>query len=384
MRILNYLDDWLLLAQSQDQLCEHRDLVLSHLSQLGLRVNWEKSKLSPMQRISFLGMELDSVNQTARLTQEHAQSVLNCLNTFKSRMAVPLKQFQRLLWHMAAVVAVTPLGLLHMSFNTGSMAESRGGHGRAARCGSKSLQPGVKPSPRGQTFCFFGQECPWNRSPGMPVVYTDASAKDWGATFNGLAVSGVWTGPQLHWHINCLELLTVQETLTRRARTGLYRQHCDRRVHHPTRWSKLPLHVVTRPPPPPLESEASEVALRHSHSRLAQPDSRRAVTSCAPGEWRLYLQTVQLIWRHFGLAQVDLFTSLETSHCQLSYSLTEGTLGTDVLSAGPSQVCISPVSLLAQTLCKIREEEEQILHVAPYWPTRTWFPELMLLVTAPP
>ncbi len=78
VRILNYLDDWLTLAQSQDQLCEHRDLVLSHLSQLGLRVNWEKSKLSPMQRISFLGMEMDSVNQTARLTQERAQSVLNC------------------------------------------------------------------------------------------------------------------------------------------------------------------------------------------------------------------------------------------------------------------------------------------------------------------
>ncbi len=51
VRILNYLDDWLILAQSQDQLCEHRDLVLSHLSQLGLRVNWEKSKLLPTQEL---------------------------------------------------------------------------------------------------------------------------------------------------------------------------------------------------------------------------------------------------------------------------------------------------------------------------------------------
>ncbi len=41
IRILNYLDDWLILAQSQDQLCEHRDLVLLHLSQVSLRVNWE-------------------------------------------------------------------------------------------------------------------------------------------------------------------------------------------------------------------------------------------------------------------------------------------------------------------------------------------------------
>ncbi len=32
------------------------------------------------------------------------------------------------------------------------------------------------------------------------------------------------------------------------------------------------------------------------------------------------------------------------------------------------------MSLLAQTLCKVREEEEQIMLVAPYWPTRTRAP----------
>ncbi|XDV34056.1 hypothetical protein PO909_004266 [Leuciscus waleckii] len=69
VRILNYLNDWLILAQSREQLCEYRDMVLSHLSHLGLRVNWEKSKLIPGQRISFLGMELDSINTTASLTE---------------------------------------------------------------------------------------------------------------------------------------------------------------------------------------------------------------------------------------------------------------------------------------------------------------------------
>ncbi len=114
VRILNYLDDWLILAQSREQLGNHRDLVLRHLSQLGLRVNWEKSKLSPVQRISFLGVELDSVSMTARLTEERAQAVLNCLSSFRSRNVVPLKQFQRLLGHMASAAAVTPLGLLQM------------------------------------------------------------------------------------------------------------------------------------------------------------------------------------------------------------------------------------------------------------------------------
>ncbi len=114
VRILNYLDDWLILAQSREQLGDHRDLVLRHLSQLGLRVNWEKSKLSPVQRISFLGVELDSVSMTAHLTEERAQAVLNCLSSFRGRNVVPLKQFQRLQGHIASTAAVTPLGLLHM------------------------------------------------------------------------------------------------------------------------------------------------------------------------------------------------------------------------------------------------------------------------------
>ncbi len=53
VRILNYLDDWLILAQSREQLGDPRDLVLRHLSQLGLRVNWEKSKLSPFAENLF-------------------------------------------------------------------------------------------------------------------------------------------------------------------------------------------------------------------------------------------------------------------------------------------------------------------------------------------
>ncbi len=88
------------------------DRLFSDLSQI--RVNWEKSKLSPMQRNSFLSMELDSVSVVARLTNERAQSMLTCLSSFRGRMVVPLKHFQRLLGHMASAATVSPLGLLHM------------------------------------------------------------------------------------------------------------------------------------------------------------------------------------------------------------------------------------------------------------------------------
>ncbi len=188
---------------------------------------------------------------------------------------------------------------------------------------------------------------------------------------------------------NCLKLLAVRLALSRlRGRL----QGKDVLVHTDNtatvayiKWQGC-LHSrcmsQTRPPPPPLESEASEV-LRAIHipgvfNRAADELSRAAL----PGEWRLHAQAVQLIWGRFGAAQVDLFASPETTHCQWFYSLTEATLGTDALAhswpRGLRKYAFPPVSLLAQTLCKIREDEEQVLLVAPYWPNRTWFPELML------
>ncbi len=93
---------------------------------------------------------------------------------------------------------------------------------------------------------------------------------------------------------------------------------------------------------------------------------------CAHRRVEIHPHTIQLIWRRFGLVQVDLFASLETSHCQLLYSLTEGTLGMDALARswlqGLCKYAFPPVSLLAQTLCKIREDEERaVLVTAPPW-----------------
>ncbi len=74
----------------------------------------------------------------------------------------------------------------------------------------------------------------------------------------------------------------LQNAATREAYTGPLGQHCDHCVHQPPRRSTLPSHVATRPPSPPLESEASEVASRRSCPRRAQSCSRRALTSARP------------------------------------------------------------------------------------------------------
>ncbi len=92
-------------------------------------------------------------------------------------------------------------------------------------------------------------------------------------------------------------------------------------------------------------------------NRAANELSRAAL----PGEWRLHPQTAQLIERLL-IASCLLLDRGNTRHGMHWHSAGRG---------APASMRSPPVSLLAQTLCKIREDEEQVLLVAPYWPTRT-------------
>ena len=114
MRILNYLDDWLVLAQSEAELLSHRTALLSHLECLGLSVNWTKSSLLPRQSTSFLGIELDSVAMTARLSEQRARRIRHLAASFQTGSQAPLRTFQQILGHMASAAAVLQLGLLRM------------------------------------------------------------------------------------------------------------------------------------------------------------------------------------------------------------------------------------------------------------------------------
>ncbi len=83
IRVLNYLDDWLILAHSRELVSRHRDIVLGHIHSLGLRMNAKKSVLLPSQRTVFLGVRLDSVQMQARLAPARIPVFTACLARFR-------------------------------------------------------------------------------------------------------------------------------------------------------------------------------------------------------------------------------------------------------------------------------------------------------------
>ncbi len=155
-----------------------------------------KEQALPCAENLFLGVELDSVSMTARLTEESAQAVLNCLSSFRGRNVVPLKQFQRLLGHMASAAAVTPLGLLHMRPLQHWL------HSRVPRWAWRrgTLRVGISQQCRRSLspwtdLAFLRAGAPLEQVSRHTVVTTDASSTGWGATCNGQAASGSGQGP---------------------------------------------------------------------------------------------------------------------------------------------------------------------------------------------
>ncbi len=111
--IMNYIDDWLILAQSHYLAVRHRDIVLAHMKELGLRLNDNKSVLSPLQRTTFLGVVWDSTSMQAHLSPACIKSILSAVKRIRLGQSLTVKQFQRLLGLMAAASNMIPFGLLY-------------------------------------------------------------------------------------------------------------------------------------------------------------------------------------------------------------------------------------------------------------------------------
>ncbi len=209
IRVLNYLDDWLILAHSRELVSRHRDIVLGHIHSLGLRMNAKKSVLLPSQRTVFLGVRLDSVQMQARLAPARIPVFTACLARFKLGHHVSVGTCRRLLGLMAAASPVLPLGLLHMRPFLWWMKELR-------------LHPTV-PATRlvrvSRSCCrhllmwrdpvFLRSGVRMGAIHRRHMITTDASMTGWGAVFEGRPASGEWEEEFLFWHINCLELRAV-------------------------------------------------------------------------------------------------------------------------------------------------------------------------------
>ena len=114
IRMLRYLDDWLILAESRDTCIQARDRLLHLCGELGLLVNHEKSSLVPSQTMTYLGMQILSVRFIAKPTETRVVNLLNIIEEFLSSPNPPAALWRRLLGHLSSLTLLVKGGMLRM------------------------------------------------------------------------------------------------------------------------------------------------------------------------------------------------------------------------------------------------------------------------------
>ena len=114
IRILRYLDDWLILASSQKGVVQARDRVLMLCSELGILVNLEKSDLVPTQCITYLGMVINVRTFSASPTSKRIENLFRLIEEFLSSDVQVAHCWQVLLGHLSSLAQLVPGGHLRL------------------------------------------------------------------------------------------------------------------------------------------------------------------------------------------------------------------------------------------------------------------------------
>lgn len=401
VRIFMYLDDWLVVAPSRQECLSATETVLREARALGWIVNLEKSNLTPSQRPIFLGARVDFRLGRVFPTDERLEAVISAVLLLLQGQGAPARSWLVLLGYLASLVDLVPFCRLRMRpLQWHLLAFFR----PASRRYDVHVPRDLVITPHLSWWASRENLSVGSVFPPPPhdvVLTTDASLFGWGAYIGGAPASGRWLPPWTSRHINSLELEAVARALRHfqplvSGRRVLVRSDSTTVVSYINRqggtksfllWSQtwdlfqwaiglgISLRAVYLPGVENVSADA-----------LSRPGRRYR-----SAEWGLDPEVFRLLCERTRLSpEVDLFATPENAQVPLFCTLFPHPLAwrVNALSfpwAGYVFYAFPPPGLISVVLRKLEEDgTSSLLLVAPFWPTRTWFPLLVRLLAGSP
>ena len=114
IRLLRYLDDWLVLSSSEKKAKESIRELLLLCRTLGIVINEKKSDLMPSQSAKYLGMTIDTGAGKVFPSLARVEKFLAVAERFCSMQSPPAQLWQVILGHLASLERLVPHGRLRM------------------------------------------------------------------------------------------------------------------------------------------------------------------------------------------------------------------------------------------------------------------------------
>ena len=206
-RILRYLDDWLILGSSFQEIVQARDFLLWVCWELGVRINFSKSSLTPSQTWDYLGMRLRTLPLGVFPIPKRVQKLSSLIHVFVSCWQQPLPLWRQLLGVMSSL----------STFVSGSRLRMRSLQLRLNASG-RLLPNSASVSWDGSCLAdLWWWSVESHLLVGLPLgllhpdlaLYADASDLGWGAFLADDHLSSLWPPTFSSFSINHQELLAV-------------------------------------------------------------------------------------------------------------------------------------------------------------------------------
>lgn len=395
-----YLDDLLIMSESEAQSLRDRDTVLKLLEEFGLGVNRQKSHLTPTQQIQYLGVVIDSREMTMTLPAKRKGAIVSLANQMLAMSnrskAIGLPLLRKLVGTLQATADCVLETRLRLNSIIEALREAENNSTHCARLSPLAVE-----------------DLQWWRTviPTLPgrrihaplpdhVIDTDASHHGWGAVYVPRK------GPRIT--VECQGFFNVEMTSNARELTAI--AHAVESLTRRFDWKGCAVRVRTDNQTAMTytnkmggrEPELSRIAEKMHHMCI-----ERKITLTAeylPGEdnteadrlsrieadlsqSRLHPDLFRRCEEKLGPFTLDAFASAANAQLPryVSYRTDTKCEYSDFLSrpVPPEEKvwCFPPFSLIGRILAKVLRESATLTLALPLWPAQPWWPVCLSLAT---
>lgn len=320
IRVVVYLDDFLLAHQDRDTLICHVQLLVHQLQYLGWQINFEKSILTPQNSLEYLGLLWNPWLNEKTLPNQKVKSILARISNILQQNSVSLHELQSLIGMLNFASLAVPKGRLnhrHLLVRLISLLRRKD-----LNCHSLS-QNHISELNWWYNHCHL--PTPIHVAAPTHFLVTDASDVAWGAQLDSIKISGQWSDKEQTLHCNQKELLAVLKVLQTHyelLRHSTVLLQCDnktvvayirneggtRSIHNMNIIFEI-FQILEE-----YDIQLSPFYMPGKYNYQADHLSRNRVTP----EWHLVAHCVEKMFKKFGTPVIDLFASA-TAHVVDNY-----------------------------------------------------------------
>lgn len=395
IRLTAYLDDLLVMAQTEEKSRQDTILVRNKLTELGFIINQEKSSTEPSQTIDHLGFTFNTrkmmlsvpKNKLRDLRREAARMMSKGLTTLRNLSSFVGKA-------MATTLAVFPGRLMTRNL----LALKNQALRRSGAQWTDSVPLTTKACE--DLDWWINSLRSWNgtswlQTPTETDIFTDASDHGWGIVIGNKTWHGAWSPQDVKQHINWKELQTVFLAVTLPQVQG---RMANIVIDNTATIAYVNKFGGTKSPP---LMEIADRIWRHclatgtrirttyvpSMFNPADAPSRRMQDQL---EWSLDRSFFHTLDQQWGPHHVDLFASPVNNQLPdfVSWKYHPAAIATDAMrhswrQLGNLYIC-PPWNLIPLVLQRLRQERLEATLITPYWPSAAWFPAVQEMALSRP